>query len=332
VAARPCTAWMSRPEPRPSLRVLVANPLARGVDRAAVSLAAELLGLTGRTVREVGRDGSARALAAEAVRAGAECVIAAGGDGTVHEVVQEIAGSWSALGVIPLGTSNDLATRAGIPRDIEAACALTQHGAVAALDILALDGCRIATVGGFGFPAHVARTCNALRRGRAGALARTLGRGIYTAAAAFRIVTDGARRAPIALRLDRGAPTVLPMSAILFGVAARFGGGITLFPEGSLAPGTFAALIVTAASRAGLLGTLLRAKAGQPGGRGARLLTGLTSLELRTFRPIGTFGDGEWLGERRRTSVTIERRALRVIVPPEAASTPHRRPMAAEGR
>jgi diacylglycerol kinase (ATP) len=315
VTARPCTVWPHLPEPGRSLRVLVANPLARGVNRAALGRIAERLGLDDRAIREAGRDGTTRALAAEAVRAGATCVIAAGGDGTVHEVVQELAGSRSALGVIPLGTSNDLAARAGIPNDLDAACALTTDGTRGALDVLSLDGWRIATVGGFGFPAQVARTCNALRSGRAGPAVRLLGHGIYTAVTIARILAGGARRAAVALRLDRNAPAVLPVSAILFGVAPRFGGGISLFPDGSLAPGTFAALIVTAGSRAGLLSTLLRTKAGRSAGPGARLLTGLTRLDLRTFRPLGTFGDGEWLGERRRASVTVEQGALQVMVP-----------------
>jgi diacylglycerol kinase (ATP) len=327
VTARPAVARVTRPELRRSLRILVANPLARGVDREAVARAAELLGLAGRAIREVGRDGTTRSLAAEAVRAGAECVIAAGGDGTVHEVVQEVAGSATALAVVPLGTSNDLAARAGIPRDLAAACRLATGGAVAALDVLSLDGWRIATVGGFGFPAQVARTCNALRSGRAGPAVRLLGHSIYTAVTMARILAGGGRRAAVALRLDRNAPAVLPVSAILFGVAPRFGGGISLFPDGSLAPGTFAALIVTAGSRAGLLSTLLRTKAGRSAGRGATLLTGLTRLDLRTFRPLGSFGDGEWLGERRRASVTVEQGALQVMVP--WAHDPAARPPAA---
>jgi diacylglycerol kinase (ATP) len=320
VTARPCIAWPAFPDRHPSLRVLVANPAARGVDREAVSRVAGLLGLVGRAIREAGRDGSARSLADEAVRAGAECVIAAGGDGTVHDVVQAVAGTRSALGVIPLGTSNDLAARAGIPQDLEAACALTSTGAVAALDVLALNERRIATVGGFGFPAWVAGGCNALRAGRVRPLARKLGRGIYTTVAATRILTDGATAVPIALRLGRDAPTVLPVSAILVGVTERFGGGISLLPEGRVAPGTFAALVVTATTRAGLLATLLRLKAGLPGGRHVRLVTGLTSLDLRAHDPIASFGDGEWLGFRRRAAVTLERRALRVLVPRDAAA------------
>jgi len=301
--------------------VLVANPLARRADREAVSRAAELLGLAGRTIREVGRDGSARALAAEAVRAGAECVIAAGGDGTVHQVVQETAGSRSALGIIPLGTSNDLAARAGIPRDLEVACALTRDGAVETLDVLRLGKRRIATVGGFGFPALVARTCNALRSGRARPLARLLGRSIYTAVSASKILVEGVRTTPVAIGLDNRAHAVLPVSAVLFGVVSRFGGGMSLVPEGDLTPGTFAALIITAPTRSSLLGVLLRIKTGRPADHSARLFTTLTSLDLRVAHPVGVFGDGEWLGARRRATVSIEPRALRVKVARDRTAT-----------
>ena len=104
------STWPSHPELHPGLRVLVVNPFARGTDRAAVSRVVELLGLDARAVREVGRDGTARALAAGAVRARVARVIAAGGDGTLHDVVQEVAGSATALGIIPLGTFDDVAT------------------------------------------------------------------------------------------------------------------------------------------------------------------------------------------------------------------------------
>ncbi len=315
--ARVCRACATsaQVDPRPPLQVLVANPLARGVDRAAVGRAAELLGVAGRAIREVGRDGSARRLAAEALRAGATCVISAGGDGTAHAVAQETAGSGAALGVLPLGTSNDLAARAGMPLELQAACTVVRDGAVAAFDVLALDGTRIATVGGFAFPADVARVCNRLRSGGAGFLARALDRGIYSAVAASRILFGRWRAAPLALGINGRDAVVLPVSAVLFGVTSRFGGGMELSPGREIAAGTFTALIVTARTRAQLLRVLLGLKSGRPPGRHARLVRGLCRLDVRSSAPVGVFGDGEWLGARRHATVTIERRTLRVIVP-----------------
>lgn len=58
--------------------------------------------------------GSARGLALECAKNGAEVVYVAGGDGTIHEVVNGLAGSNTALGVLPGGTANCLAVELGI--------------------------------------------------------------------------------------------------------------------------------------------------------------------------------------------------------------------------
>jgi YegS/Rv2252/BmrU family lipid kinase len=58
--------------------------------------------------------GSAGVLAEEAVRRGCDTVIACGGDGTVHEILQSLVGTSVALGVVPLGTANALAANLGL--------------------------------------------------------------------------------------------------------------------------------------------------------------------------------------------------------------------------
>ncbi len=59
----------------------------------------------------------AAALAANAVCEGADVIFACGGDGTVHEVLQEVVGTDAALGVIPVGTANALARNLGLSPD-----------------------------------------------------------------------------------------------------------------------------------------------------------------------------------------------------------------------
>ena len=67
-------------------------------------------------------------LAREAVAAGFDPVVAAGGDGAISEVVNGLVGeddrAGATLGVIPLGSANDYAYQLGIPTDLEAACRL----------------------------------------------------------------------------------------------------------------------------------------------------------------------------------------------------------------
>src|SRR3569623_1678968 len=61
--------------------------------------------------------GSAKALAIAAVRQCHDTVLACGGDGTVHEVLQGMVGTDVALGVVPLGTANALAQNLGLGRN-----------------------------------------------------------------------------------------------------------------------------------------------------------------------------------------------------------------------
>jgi diacylglycerol kinase (ATP) len=67
------------------------------------------------TLFETTASGSGGDLAREAVRQGAECILAAGGDGTISEVAGGLAGSNTPLGILPAGTANVLAHELGIP-------------------------------------------------------------------------------------------------------------------------------------------------------------------------------------------------------------------------
>jgi lipid kinase YegS len=70
-------------------------------------------------VRVTWEAGDGREFAREAVHSGADTVVAAGGDGMLHEVVNGVAScglpARTAVGVVPLGTANDFATAFGIP-------------------------------------------------------------------------------------------------------------------------------------------------------------------------------------------------------------------------
>lgn len=59
--------------------------------------------------------GSAGAQAEEAVARGCDTILACGGDGTVHEILQSLVGTDVPLGVVPLGTANALAANLGMP-------------------------------------------------------------------------------------------------------------------------------------------------------------------------------------------------------------------------
>src|ERR1035441_9025471 len=84
--------------------------------RGAVDKALAILRAAGVEVEalEPLAPGSAGILAEEAVGRGCDTVLACGGDGTVHEVLQSLVGTTVALGVVPLGTANALAANLGL--------------------------------------------------------------------------------------------------------------------------------------------------------------------------------------------------------------------------
>jgi diacylglycerol kinase (ATP) len=84
--------------------------------RAAVQQALDVLRAAGVEAETFITDtpGSATIHAEQAVRTGYDAILACGGDGTVHEVLQSLVGTDVALGVIPLGTANALASNLGL--------------------------------------------------------------------------------------------------------------------------------------------------------------------------------------------------------------------------
>ena len=106
------------------------------VDRIGQALAAA--GLDSDIVPVEGEDCAARA--AELVKQGIELVIAAGGDGTLGSVAGEVAGSDSAMGILPLGTLNHFARDLGIPLDLEDAARVIAAGRERRVDIAEVNG------------------------------------------------------------------------------------------------------------------------------------------------------------------------------------------------
>ena len=64
-----------------------------------------------------------------------DLVVAGGGDGTLNTVLQGLVGSKMPLGILPLGTANDLAKTLGIPTDLEQACDVIAGGHTRRIDV-----------------------------------------------------------------------------------------------------------------------------------------------------------------------------------------------------
>jgi diacylglycerol kinase (ATP) len=221
--------------------LVIVNPVAGG-GRAA--RAVDWLAAQNAVVRIATRRGQAEELAAAA--AGHDRVVAVGGDGTVQEVVNGLLASASppALGLIPIGTGNDLSRSLGVPRDLAAAWEVATGTATRALDVARAtngDGAErwFASAGGVGFDAQVAAAM-AQRRGwqasRGGYLLTTL--------------TELRRFANCHVRVTIDEESW--EGAVLFVAAANgayYGGGMRIAPDAEVDDGRLDVCVVGDISR-----------------------------------------------------------------------------------
>src|SRR5947208_5690779 len=102
---------------------VIVNPVAGSVGKLNARLK-QLGPLDANEVRVTQHAGEAKTLARQAVRAGCKYVIAAGGDGTLNEVINGITASRQrhqvCVGIVPLGTANDFARSIGLTGDVDA--------------------------------------------------------------------------------------------------------------------------------------------------------------------------------------------------------------------
>jgi diacylglycerol kinase (ATP) len=139
----------------------------------------------------------ARREARAAAKAGYSLVVAAGGDGTVEAVARGLVGTETVLGVIPLGTYNNVATSLGIPTDMAQACALIASAPVRAIDVgeVRAGGMKrpriFLEVGAVGIAAPLAVAGQGFEKGRWDAVAKYLPGAVEMAPALLGIRLDG---------------------------------------------------------------------------------------------------------------------------------------------
>jgi YegS/Rv2252/BmrU family lipid kinase len=219
-----------------SARVVV-NPHAgrgRGFAVLRAALAATPLDVS---FAETTARGHAADLAAAARRDGVDMVVAAGGDGTVHEVVNGLLGEGSGgmpvLSVVPLGSGCDYVKTFGIPQDV-----------AGAVELLASDAPpRSVDAGEVTFGTQKRFFVNIAEVGigaevveRASRLPRFLGPAMYFAAFCLTLPRFRQRRSVIAVA---GQSTEEPLTNLVVAIGRVFGGGMMVAPRADASDGLF---------------------------------------------------------------------------------------------
>ena len=319
------TAWITKdlPVEFSSHRVLLLlNPRARGAPRAGWRKAA-LPVLEKRGPIEVVTPSSAEETASrarEAARQGFALVIAAGGDGTVNTVAGGLAGSGTALGILPLGTANDLARELGIPRDPGAAAKRIVEGVARTVDVVEVNGRPFVGVGGL---ALVAQSALAVTRAKessptARGIANLLGGSVYRVSATANLL--GRWRISDAMRITYRSPNDAQEHVRELRVAALFvtnhrtaGGGLVLPVDANPADGVFELCVVAERARHSLIVNFARLSAGRPLAPGVLDPLRACHAIIETASEDAFVADGEMLARGTRFELRMRPGALRVI-------------------
>ena len=235
-------------------------------------------------------------------RAASDTVVAVGGDGTLHEVIEGLDLERQRLGVIPAGSGNDFAWAHAIPRDLDAAVARIAAGRERRVDLGACECGRFHNNLGLGFEAEVNRLSHAVRGVRGPAL--------YFVALARAL----ARLRPYGLELEwEGGSSSGPLLGAALVNGGRVGGAFLLAPGARADDGALDLLVTGAMGRWSLLAALGPVLAGREP-RDGRLRRARTAwLRARAAAPVPVYIDGEYAGERRELSARVLPGALRLL-------------------
>jgi diacylglycerol kinase (ATP) len=229
--------------------VLVVNSVKIDADKAEalrqdIASAFAVVGWPEPELRLTSEDDHGGGIARDAVRGGADLIVACGGDGTVNAVAEALADTGVAMGIVPLGTGNLLAVNLGIPTAADEAISVLTTGVNRAID-LGRSGDRVFTaMAGLGLDAAMVAEAPAW-------LKKRIGWPAYLVSIARHLPDRGVS---VTLELDGRRVRRYGVRTLLIGNIGRVQGGLELLPKA--APDNGVLDVVVLAPRGVLLGWL----------------------------------------------------------------------------
>lgn len=290
---------------RPPVRALLfANTKSRR-GREGIAPARDVLEAQGFTLID-GQCESPEALSPMIVERAREvdCVIVAGGDGTLNAAARGMMAVNLPLGILPMGTANDLARTLGIPPDLEAAAHVIAGRLETRIDVGEVNGHPFFNVASIGISAELARALTPEKKRRFGRLAYALTAiEVLLLARPFRallVTKEGARR--------------IKTFQVAVGNGRYYGGGMAVASDARIDD---AALDLYSLEVAGVwkLALMLRSFRSGLHGLWEEVRTErCTSFDIRTRKPRPVNTDGE-LVTFTPARFTVLPKAIRVFVP-----------------
>lgn len=254
--------------------------------------------------------GHASELARQAVGAGAAIIAAAGGDGTLNEVVNGLMAEPAEsrqkvmLGLLPLGTGNDFARCIGLGTDIKRSVETLFQGRPQFVDVGQAHGRWFVNIAGCGFDAIVAERANRgfpFLRGTSAYLAAIAHSLLHLKSAELTLTLDGETRHVRALMCSVANAT-------------SYGGGMMVTPDARIDDGLFDICLLAEAGRLEFVRAFPRVFKGTHITHSKVTMLRARTVHIESHPPLPLLIDGEVTGTTPVT-FTLSPRALQVMTP-----------------
>ena len=248
--------------------------------------------------------------ARDAVTAGYDVVVAAGGDGTIGMVARQLLGTGTALGILPLGSVMNIPRMLGIERQADDAARVLAEGHVRSIDVGQAGDRIFFEAASVGMHAAASRELPKVDHGDYGALVRSFVAAVRYRSSVIRIELDGDR-------------TVETEALVVVVANGQFmGAGLPVAPDASLDDGLFDVRVFLHHTKGELAADLTALSSGHRPNEGRTLTERARSVRITSTRPLPARADAVDLGT---TPVAFEVRpsVLRVVAP-SGTGTPSR--------
>ncbi len=291
--------------------LLIVNPMANhGETRTLVPAIEKLLQNVPHDSVETERTGHAAQLA-ESAR-GYDVIVAAGGDGTVHEVLNGIMrrpeDDRPALGVLPTGSGNDTRRTLGLPTDLADAAMLLVTGVRRRFDVGLCNG-SVYFNNSFAAGLDARVTIKAVEYKET---KKRSGIWLYLTAL-FHVLFHELYSHPVRIAWDGGEPFDYDMLVVAVTNGPTYGGGFFITPDSVPTDGLFDVCVIDPLSLPGALARLPFVIFGKHTGMKPVHMSRHTSILIESQTPLPAQIDGEVLMEK-RYDISILPGALECIV------------------
>ncbi|MBI5385750.1 MAG: diacylglycerol kinase family lipid kinase [Verrucomicrobia bacterium] len=292
---------------------IIFNPVARG-EKAQRFRAQVATFAADCVLKPTTGPGAGRALAAEAVREGFDTIVAAGGDGTLNEVLNGLGDSpdgftKARLGLLPLGTVNVFAKELALPMDVAGAWRIIRAGRDRPIDVAAADFTDFGKparryfiqMAGAGLDSRAIELVDWEQKKKFGMLA-------------YIIASAKALRGPLPQIVVTNGHETFGGEFVLVGNGRFYGGRWVLFPQADLADGILEATVFPKVNWPVVARCGLNVLTGQFPAAGQALHLRGARIDFASPHPVPFHVEGENVGHLPATFSILPTR-LRVLVP-----------------